>query len=55
MMKFFPFYYVSYLPTLAVDGQERACGSPGVAVLTVWNLFFAELNRVHLEKVEGEI
>jgi len=52
VMKFFPFYYVSYLPTLLLMGRNGHEALQGVAVLTVWNLFFAVLNAITWKRLK---
>lgn len=46
VMKFFPFYYVTYLPSMALIGKCQDEIITGIVVLTAWSLCFAVLNRV---------
>lgn len=46
VMKFFPFYYVTYLPSMALIGKCQDEVFTGIVVLTAWSLCFALLNRV---------
>lgn len=46
VMKFFPFYYVTYLPSMVLIGKCQDEIITGIVVLTAWSLCFAVLNRV---------
>ncbi|WP_394925044.1 ABC transporter permease [uncultured Robinsoniella sp.] len=46
VMKFFPFYYVTYLPSMALIGRCQDEVYTGIVVLAAWSLLFALLNRV---------
>lgn len=46
VMKLFPFYYVTYLPSMALIGKCQDEVFTGIVVLAGWSLFFAIVNRV---------
>jgi ABC-2 type transport system permease protein len=51
VMKYFPFYYVTYLPTMVLLGRNGNEAPTGLFVLAVWNLFFWALNAVTWKKL----
>lgn len=46
VMKIFPFYYVTYLPSMVLIGKCQDEVLTGMVVLAIWSLFFAVLNQV---------
>ncbi len=44
VMKCFPFYYVTYLPTMVLMGRNGHEAPTGLVVLVVWNSFLWALN-----------
>jgi len=52
VMRFFPFYYVSYLPSLLLMGRNGHEALQGGAVLIAWNLFFAALNAITWKRLK---
>lgn len=46
VMKYFPFYYVTYLPTMVLMGRNAYEAPMGLVMLVVWNLFLWALNAV---------
>lgn len=51
VMQIFPFYYVTYLPTMLLMGRSRAEIPQGLVVLVLWNLGFALLNMLTYKKL----
>lgn len=45
IMKIFPFYYVTYLPSMLIIGKNQHEALIGIAVLSIWLLFFSLLNK----------
>lgn len=52
VMKYLPFYYVSYLPTMLLLGRNVEEALTGLMVLTAWNIAFAVLNAVTFRKLK---
>ncbi|NLO39118.1 MAG: ABC transporter permease [Ruminiclostridium sp.] len=52
VMRFLPFYYVSYLPTMLLLGRNGQEALTGVLVLAGWNIFFAVLNTISFRKLK---
>lgn len=48
-MRYLPFYYVTYLPSMLLIGKQEDEAFTGIAVLAVWCLVFAILNQVTYE------
>ena len=48
-MKMFPFYYVTYLPSMLFIGKCEEEAVTGIFVLSVWCVFFIILNQVTYE------
>ncbi|KNY29425.1 ABC transporter permease [Pseudobacteroides cellulosolvens] len=46
IMTFFPFYYISYLPSLLLLGRNKNEIVPGLIILSLWNIMFGILNSV---------
>ncbi|MEM1485849.1 ABC-2 family transporter protein [Oscillospiraceae bacterium PP1C4] len=51
VMRFFPFYYVTYLPSMLLIGRNEDEAFFGVIVLSIWLLFFSLLNRFTYRKL----
>lgn len=49
VMKYLPFYYVTYLPSMLFIGKQEKEALTGIVVLTAWCLAFALLNQVTYE------
>lgn len=45
IMRVTPFYYITYLPSMLLIGQNRKEAILGIGVLSVWCLIFAILNK----------
>ena len=45
-MRVFPFYYITYLPSMLFIGQNKEEGFPGILVLTGWVVLFKMINHV---------
>lgn len=50
-MRLFPFYYVTYLPSMLLIGRNQNEALTGVAVLSAWLLLFTVLNRFAYNKL----
>lgn len=48
-MRFLPFYYVTYLPSMLFIGKCEEEAATGLLVLSVWCIFFFVLNQVTYE------
>ena len=46
LMRFFPFYYVTYLPSMLLIGKNQEEALTGVITLAVWMAFFIVINRL---------
>ena len=46
VMRFFPFYYVTYLPSMLLLGQNTGEGIQGLFILAGWNVLFIVLNKI---------
>lgn len=51
IMRFFPFYYVTYLPSMLLIGRNKSEAFLGVVVLAVWLLVFTILNKFAYNKL----
>lgn len=51
VMRFFPFYYVTYLPSMLLIGKNESEALIGIAVLAAWLLFFTVLNKLAYNKL----
>lgn len=51
IMKFFPFYYVTYLPSMLLIGKNESEAFLGIAVLGVWVLIFTIINKFAYNKL----
>lgn len=49
VLRFLPFYYVTYLPTMLLIGREAGPIAPGLLILSGWIALFWLLNRVCYE------
>lgn len=50
-MKYLPFYYVTYLPTMLLMGRNTEELFMGLGVLAVWNAAFLPLNHILYERL----
>lgn len=50
-MRFFPFYYVTYLPSMLLIGKNEEEAFIGIVTLAVWLLVFTLLNRFTYNKM----
>lgn len=46
VMRFFPFYYITYLPSMLLIGQNETEITTGLCVLTIWLLLFVIINKL---------
>jgi ABC-2 type transport system permease protein len=51
IMRYLPFYYVSYLPSMLFIGRNREELSYGFLIMLLWILFFAVLNKITYERL----
>lgn len=51
IMKFFPFYYVTYLPSMLLIGKNESEAFLGIVVLVVWTLIFTLINKFAYKKL----
>jgi ABC-2 type transport system permease protein len=51
VMRFFPFYYVTYLPSMLLIGKNESEALIGIVVLAAWLLFFTILNKLAYNKL----
>jgi ABC-2 type transport system permease protein len=54
VMSFFPFYYVSYLPSMLFLGRNQNEVAFGIMVLLIWNAVFAVLNRCTYNRLKNK-
>lgn len=50
-MRFFPFYYVTYLPSMLLIGKNENEALIGIVVLTAWLLIFTLFNKFAYNKL----
>lgn len=53
VMTFFPFYYISYLPSMLLLGRNANEILPGIAILIVWNIVLGILNSVTYKRLKS--
>ncbi|HEY9059743.1 MAG TPA: ABC-2 family transporter protein [Pseudobacteroides sp.] len=53
-MSFFPFYYISYLPSMLLLGKNQNEALSGFVILSLWNLAFGILNSTAYKKLKSE-
>jgi len=51
IMRFFPFYYVTYLPSMLLIGKNENEALTGIIVLSAWLLVFTILNKFTYNKL----
>ena len=51
VMRAFPFYYVSYLPSMLLIGEKGEEALTGLAVLGGWIIFFSAVNRLMYKRL----
>lgn len=51
VMRFFPFYYVGYLPSMLAIGRNKNEALSGLVVIALWVFFFFVLNRAAYRKM----
>lgn len=51
IMRFFPFYYVTYLPSMLLIGKNEGEAFIGIAILAAWLLAFTILNKFAYNKL----
>lgn len=52
-MRLFPFYYVTYLPSMLLIGKNENEALTGIAVLAAWLLLFILLNKFTYNKLKA--
>jgi ABC-2 type transport system permease protein len=53
IMAFFPFYYISYLPSMLLLGRNENETFSGFVILAFWNIAFGLLNSVTYKKLKS--
>ena len=53
VMTFFPFYYVSYLPSMVLLGRNENEILPGIVILSIWNIAFGIINSVTYKRLKS--
>lgn len=51
IMSFFPFYYLSYLPSMLLIGRNVGEAGPGMLILLIWVLLFLQINKFTYERL----
>ncbi len=51
IMRYLPFYYVAYLPSMLLIGRNRGELGYGLVIMILWLLFFAVLNKITYERL----
>jgi len=51
VMRIFPFYYVTYLPSMLLIGKNTEEALTGIIVLSAWFLLFTVLNKIAYNKL----
>jgi ABC-2 type transport system permease protein len=51
IMKFFPFYYVTYLPAMLLIGKNQKEAVTGIITLSIWLFVFVLLNKKTYNKM----
>lgn len=51
IMRYLPFYYVAYLPSMLIIGECREELGYGFVIMLLWLLFFAVLNKLTYERL----
>jgi ABC-2 type transport system permease protein len=51
IMRYFPFYYISYLPSMLLLGRNGEEAGLGLGILAAWILFFLLVNRITYERL----
>jgi ABC-2 type transport system permease protein len=53
VMTFFPFYYISYLPSMLLIGRNHGEIIPGIFILTLWNIVFGIINSITYKNLKS--
>lgn len=53
VMTFFPFYYISYLPSMLLLGRNENEIIPGIAILSLWNIIFGIINSATYKRLKS--
>lgn len=51
IMKYFPFYYVTYLPSMLLLGRNEGERTIGITTLVLWNIVFGLLNTITYKRL----
>lgn len=51
VMRFFPFYYVTYLPSMLLIGKNEEEAITGIITLAIWLLLLVLLNKITYKKM----
>ncbi len=51
VLRYLPFYYVSYLPSMLLIGRNREELGFGFVIILFWLLFFAVINKITYERL----
>lgn len=54
VMMLFPFYYISYLPTMLLLGRNENEMVPGILILTGWNIGFLLINTLTFKRLKSK-
>lgn len=53
VMTFFPFYYISYLPSMLLLGRNENEIIPGIVILSFWNIAFGIINSLTYKRLKS--
>jgi len=53
VMTFFPFYYISYLPSMLLLGRNYNEIISGIVILTLWNIFYGIINSITYKNLKS--
>lgn len=53
VMTFFPFYYISYLPSMLLLGRSQNEIIPGIVILTLWNIVLGIINSLTYKSLKS--
>ena len=51
VMKVFPFYYTTYLPSMLLIGRNSNEAVQGLIIISLWVLFFFILNKIMYKRM----
>jgi ABC-2 type transport system permease protein len=53
VMTFFPFYYISYLPSMLLLGRNKNEIASGIFILSLWNIVFVIINLTTYKRLKS--